>query len=148
MTARARGPGRGPLRSGKSGRTCPNVVLMEITPLPYSVVGLKELRAPKARAACGGEELVGGEKPGSGLRWAGPHNAILPLRPREILYGFHRMRRICTGCALVSAVHISTGGDLRSCLNGFELSRCCCSPDAREPRPRGLRRRSGPRQIP
>ena len=51
MIARARGPGRGPLRIGKSKRTCSNAVLMEMTPLQYSVVGLKELRAGKARAA-------------------------------------------------------------------------------------------------
>ena len=41
--------------------------------------GVEVLRAGEARAAERGEELVGAEKAGAGLRWADPHTLILPL---------------------------------------------------------------------
>src|ERR1039457_4200467 len=46
MTARARGPGSGPLRIG-------SIVLMEMTPLRYLVVGLKVLHAGRRAIQCG-----------------------------------------------------------------------------------------------
>src|ERR1017187_10480457 len=85
MTARARGPGTGPFRLGRSMRTCSRVVAMGR--LLCSVVEVENpaRRDPEgtARAATSGGWLVGPEKPRTGRRWRSRHDPIVAACGRK-----------------------------------------------------------------